>query len=289
MIFNKNKIYILAGATGTEIQRRGFQTTLPLWSAKVLFEQPELLKQIYIDYINAGADIIVTNTFRTQRRTLKKVGLESHVERINKLATKICFDAIKESGTERKILVAGSVTTLEDCYRVDLIPSDIELNTEHTEQINLLTSTNVDFLLLETFNSIKEVVVAAKIAKKTNKPFVISFTLGKDANLLTGETLADAVKAVEVFDPEAILVNCVAPDVASKALEKIKTLTNITFGAYANGDGAPADDLGWKFTGHDPVESYFEYCKNWKSLGATIIGGCCGTSPEYTKLYSQLK
>ena len=122
MQFKKEKIYHLAGATGTEILRRGFPTKLPLWSAQVLFEKPELLEQIYLDYIEAGADIITTNTFRTQRRTLAKAGRAGETERINRLAVDIAVQARKKSKATRPIYIAGSITTLEDCYRPDLIP-----------------------------------------------------------------------------------------------------------------------------------------------------------------------
>src|SRR3989344_9335198 len=176
MKFNKEKIYYLEGAVGTEILRRGFPTKLPLWSAKVLFEKPELLKKIYIDYIKAGADIITTNTFRTQRRTLAKAGLEDETERINRLAVEIAVQARKESKVERPIYIAGCMTTLEDCYRPDLVPSQKELEKEHKEQANILSKTPIDFFILETFNSINEAVVAVRAVYNTGKPFIISFT-----------------------------------------------------------------------------------------------------------------
>lgn len=288
MHFKKEKLYYLAGATGTEIFRRGFPTKLPLWSAQVLFEKPELLKQIYIDYIKAGADIITTNTFRTQRRTLAKAGLSAETERINRLAVEIAAQARKESGIERPVYIAGSITTLEDCYRPDLIPSQHELEKEHQEQVRLLADTPIDFFLLETFNSIREAVVAAKAAAETGKPLAVSFTANADGDILNGDTWDEAVRQLLNCNPFAILVNCVPEAVATKALEKIKSSTDLPFGVYANGAGIADNEDGWKFTTADYIDKYIHSCSHWVELGATIIGGCCGTNPEYTHAYSQL-
>lgn len=300
MQFTKEKIYYLAGATGTEILRRGFPTKLPLWSAQVLFEKPELLKQIYIDYIKAGADIITTNTFRTQRRTLAKAGLAHETERINRLAIEVAVQARKEAKAERPVYIAGSVTTLEDCYRPDLIPPQDELEKEHKEQIELLANTPIDFFLLETFNSIKEAVIASRVASATEKAFVVSFTANAEGDILNGDKWGEAIKQLNAYNPLALLVNCVPWPIATKALEKIKDATALPFGVYANGSGEADNEDGWKFTQHqrsvgagftpaDHIDNYLQFCSRWIDLGATIIGGCCGTNPEYTRAYSKLK
>lgn len=289
MKFEKNKLYFLAGGTGTEILRRGFPTELPLWSAKVLFEKPELLKEIYKDYIRAGADIITTNTFRTQRRTLAKAGLAYETERVNRLAVDMAVQARTEVTVVRPVYIAASITTLEDCYRPDLIPPIRELEAEHGEQIRLLANTPIDFFLLETFNSIKEAVVAARAARATGKPFAVSFTANREGNILNGDTWKEAVKQLKEFNPIAILVNCVPTDVATKAMKKIKTATTLPFGAYGNGAGEADDTNGWKFTTADKIENYCDYCSEWIALGASLVGGCCGTNHEYTKAYSKLK
>lgn len=289
MRFHKNKIYYLAGATGTEILRRGFHTKLPLWSAEVLFKKPELLKQIYVDYINAGADIITTNTFRTQRRTLAKAGRASDTERINRLAVDIAVEAREEAKPDRPIYIAGCITTLEDCYRPDLIPSETELKSEHTEQAKILGNTDIDFFLLETFNSIKEALVAARATTKTNKPFVISFTANKDGDILNGDTWKEAAKELIPLSPIAVMVNCVPPEIASKSIEKIREVTDLPYGAYANGAGEAGSEDGWKFSSSDKIDEYSSVCKEWVLAGATIVGGCCGTNHEYTKTYSKIR
>jgi homocysteine S-methyltransferase len=287
MLFNKQQIYILAGATGTELQRRGVKTELPLWSAVALWDNPKILTDIYIDYIHAGADIITTNTFRTQKWTLKKAGKESEWEKINKSAVDIAKDAIKK--TNKKVLLAGSIAPLEDCYCPELTPANEVLEREHSEQIKFLAELNIDFLLLETFNSIREAKIVCELAQKTQKPFVISFVINEQGNLLTGESLSNAVEIVSLFKPEAILINCVPPKTATLGVLELGKLTALPIGAYGNGDGKASDAQGWEFTGKDDVQKYANFCKEWVNLGANIIGGCCGTNPAYTKEYSKFK
>jgi S-methylmethionine-dependent homocysteine/selenocysteine methylase len=179
---------------GTELKRRGVSTMLPLWSAQALFDDPGVVKEIHMDYVHAGADIITTNSFRTQKRTLTKAGLESETERINKLAVELAVQARKEAGVERPILIAGSITTLEDCYRPDLVPEQRQLDREHAQHVEILASTSIDFFLLETFNSGREVRTAAHHASNSGKPLAISFVLNPEGNILSGESLAWAIE-----------------------------------------------------------------------------------------------
>lgn len=289
MEMKKGEKYFLAGATGTEIQRRGFPTVLPLWSAGVLFERPELLGDIYGDYIRAGADIITTNTFRTQRRTLAKAGLEAETKQINRLAVDVAARAREKASGGRRVFIAGCITTLEDCYRPDLVPSPAVAKAEHDEQAALLADTPIDFFLLETFNTIGEAVVAAEAVAKTGKQFMVSFTARDDGAILNGDQWADAVAALAPLSPLAVLINCVPPAVATRALALLVPSARqygIPYGVYANGEGKAGSEEGWDFKqSGSPIEAYTRACSRWRGMGATVIGGCCGTSPEYTKSY----
>src|SRR5512139_2644302 len=120
---------LLDGAAGTELQRRGVDTTLPLWSARALIEAPEVLRAIHKDYLAAGADIITTNTFRTHRRTLTRAGVGERARELTSLAVQIARDAAGR--VDRQIFVAGSMAPLEDCYSPQLVPAADELQVEH--------------------------------------------------------------------------------------------------------------------------------------------------------------
>jgi S-methylmethionine-dependent homocysteine/selenocysteine methylase len=293
MQIDPRRTYFLDGATGTEIQRRGYAQKLPLWSGKVLFDQPDMITAIHRDYIRAGADIITTNTFRTQRRTLTEAGLGDETERINRLAVDCAVKAREEAQADRPVYIAASITTLADCYHPELVPEPSVCEAEHTEQIELLASTPIDLFILETFNTISEAEISARIAASTGKPFIVSFTANEDGNILSGESWEDAVAQIRHHAPLAFMVNCVPPEVATRALDRLipyACAAGIAYGAYANGAGVPEDDAGWNFdTKGSPMETYAQTCRRWKNMRATIIGGCCGTTPEYTKKYSAMK
>ncbi len=160
-----SNLLLLDGATGTELNRRGVDTGLPLWSANALTTDVGLnvLRQVHLDYLNAGADIITTNTFRTNRRVLSGKGFSPFELTARAVAT--ATEAVSEFG--KPALVAGSLSTLEDCYRPDLVPPVNECFAEHTERIHHLVQSGVDLLLIETMNSIREAVIAARIATAT--------------------------------------------------------------------------------------------------------------------------
>lgn len=290
MIFSTTQLTFLDGALGTELQRRGYNTALPLWSAKALFDCPEVVEQIHYDYIMAGTDIITTNTFRTQRRTLAKADLAHDTERINAVAVQCAVRARQRAALRRPIYIAGSLTTVEDCYRPDLVPDNASLAREHSEQATILAQTPIDFFLLETFNTVREAKAATAAATATGKPVAVSFVLNAAGNLLSGESIAQAVATLEPYEPVAYLVNCIAPTTATLGIQKLRTVTAKPIGAYANGDGRADDDQGWLFN-NDPdlIECYVRAGREWQTLGATIIGGCCGTNPDYTAAYAQLR
>ena len=277
--------YILDGGMGTELQRRGIHTTLPLWSAQALFSHPETVWEIHEEYIAAGANIITTNTFRTQRRTLKKAGLEHETERINRLAVHLVEEARQES--DRPVFIAASLTTLEDCYRPDLVPDSHTLEKEHQEQARLLAETSIDFFLAETLNTVREAVAIAQAVSDTGKPLWISFVPNEKGELLSGESFSEAVQRLDSYHPVGYGINCISPLAADRALQKLRRATKLPLAVYPNGEGHAGGELGWEFEGKGSgKDSFVEYCKKWKREGVKIIGGCCGTSPDYTRAYA---
>ena len=115
---------LLDGATGTELERRGASTALPLWSAPALRDQPELVEAIHADYAAAGVDALTANTFRTQRRALSRGGWGDQAGALTQRAVALAQRAAAAVAPERRVFVLGSAPTLEDCYRPDLVPDD---------------------------------------------------------------------------------------------------------------------------------------------------------------------
>lgn len=278
------EIVLLNGGTGTEILNRGYKTKLPLWSAEILLTNPDVVQQIHTDYINAGAEIIVTDTFRTTQRTFAKIGLSGKKAReITLLACQLAKKAVKKSQSNHTVYIAGDVAPLEDCYSPTLTPSKKELDREIYRYVENLKQGGVDFILIETQITLKEIRAAFEAAKKLHVPTALTVCINNKLQLLGGELLEDTVKLAKKYNPLFIGVNCISPVLATKAVKKLKKLTQIPLSAHAQGDGKPEDDQGWEFTRQARVKTYLKEVKKWIKDGAQIIGGCCGTTPEYIK------
>lgn len=274
------------GATGTELHRRGVDTTLPLWSARALLEAPDVLREIHRDYVQAGADILTTNTFRTHRRNLSRAGMGERAGELTRLAVEIAQECAR-AGAGRHVFVAGSIAPLEDCYSPTLVPPDAELAREHAELARNLAAAGVDFLLVETMNTVREVAAATRAAVATGLPAVASVVCGPDGNLLSGEGISEVVEALAPLGPAALLVNCApAPDL-ERPLAALRAETNLPVGGYGN-VGHADDQHGWVNTDAVDPSAYARYAGEWLQLGATLVGGCCGTTPLHTRALRRL-
>ena len=277
---------LLDGPMGTELQRRGADTTLPLWSARALDEHPDLVLQIHIDYVDAGADIITTNTFRTNSRSARSAGLSSDdARRLTVTAVALARQAVDSSN--RPLLIAGSDAPVEDCYSPDRVPTDDELRREHREHCQWLVDAGCDFLLLETMNTLREALCAADAARDLEARFIVSLVTDPSGErTLGGQTLQEGVDALDPFEPMAILTNCSSPEAVLRATEILSVLRDErralwTFGGYAN-SGAPDPIVGWDLVQEVPVERFVARARRMIALGAGVIGSCCGTTPGHT-------
>jgi len=272
---------ILDGATGTELNRRGVDTGLPLWSANALMNDRDakILQQIHEDYLRAGADIITTNTFRTHRRALAPSGNASRAREFTHRAVEIARAAISNVPSDGPRFVAGSISTLEDCYRPDLVPSDEELLDEHSDRIIDLIECGVDLILVETINSIREAVIITRLAAATGTPVVVSFVCDREGRILSGETLTDAANQLLPLGISAIGVNCGPTPNLAKPLAELRALCGDDFPLIAYGNIGYADnEVGWVNTDSENPNVYCSHALHWP---AKIIGGCCGTTPEH--------
>jgi S-methylmethionine-dependent homocysteine/selenocysteine methylase len=272
---------LLSGACGTEISRRGVRTPLPGWSAAALRTAPDVVRDVHRDHVRAGADVVTANTFRTNRRAVAAAGL-GDARDLTKTAVRLAREAA--AGAGRPVLVAGSVAPVEDCYRPDLVPDEATLRAEHGIHVGNLVAAGADLALVETMNAVREAVVALRACAAGGLPAAVSFVAAAGGRVLSGEPLADAVAAVRPLHPLAVLVNCCALPVATEGVAAIAGAGGgIPFGAYANGPGLAGGTDGWTFgDAHAPGgdEDHARAAAGWLDLGATWLGGCCGTRPS---------
>jgi S-methylmethionine-dependent homocysteine/selenocysteine methylase len=277
---------LLDAAMGSDLDRRGLSTTLPLWSAVGLLERPDLVRQIHLENLLAGADIITTNTFRTTARTLLKAGLDpARAPELDALAVRLADEARAKAGRP-EALIAGSMAPLEDCY----LPTfetllDVAL-AEHQAQAGNLAAAGIDLFMVETMPTVVEAEIALRAAVETGLPATVGFVCampdrGEPVRLLSGETLDVAVARVSPLGPAAIFVNCAAPPVITAALRELRERTPLPTGGYAN-VGHVDNARGWSPDGRIRGDRYAEHVAEWVALGARVVGGCCGTHPEHT-------
>lgn len=281
---------LLDGGMGRELRFRGIETPDAIWSAHGLLVAPDVVRQIHLDYISAGADVITTNTYGIVRSGLAKVGIEDRFAELNTFACALAREAREIAG--RPVLIAGSLPPLRGSYRPDLVGPFEEIEPLYREQAELLAP-HVDLLLCETMSSAAEGRAAARAACQTGKPVWVSWTLHEDRSgrLRSGETIAEAAAALKDLPIAGFLANCCAPESITAAMPQLVATGARYVGGYANtflpvaedwtidGDKESDGTLGLR-TDLDP-ESYAEHVADWLRAGATVVGGCCGTRPAH--------
>lgn len=281
-----NGMIVLDGGMGQELAARGLETGDGLWSARALVTASGDVVGVHRDFIDAGADVITTNTYATTRRRLDPVD-EGAFERLNRRAGELANRARDESG--RDVRIAGSLPPLHGSYRPDRVRPIEELEPLYREQAELLTE-YVDLFVCETMSTAAEALAAARGAISTGLPVWVSWTIADDGSgrLRSGETVAEAIRALNGVEVDALLVNCAMPESVDAAMPELAASTNIRFGAYANGfsaigegfdvaDGANVPDRRAELT----PEAYAAFARGWVERGATIVGGCCEVGPAH--------
>ena len=276
---------ILDGGMGGELIRRGWPSG-GLWSAKALLENPEVVRAVHQDYVSAGAQVIITNSYSTVPSYLAKEDMQSRYVELTEIAARLAREVADAAPAD--VRVAGCLPPLSESYRPDLVPGDDESRPIYSEIIKAL-SADVDLYLCETMSSVREAVNAASSVRETDpdKPLWVALTLADEpgGGLRSGENMDQVVSALEPYDVDAFLFNCTDPTSISVALEELVPLTNKPTGAYPNRFHVPP---GWTLDNEiavEPtemtVEDYLGFVDTWRRSGATIIGGCCGVGPEF--------
>jgi S-methylmethionine-dependent homocysteine/selenocysteine methylase len=279
---------VLDGAIGTELDRRGVDTGLPLWSARALIDRPEEVLRIHREYVASGADIITANTFRTTRRTFLRAGLPDRSEELTRLAVRLAQQAAGERRDPgRPVRIAGSLGPLEDCYHPELVPAERELEEEHALHARTLAAAGADLLLCEAMGTVREAAAACRACVSTGKETVVSFLCDTGGRLYGGETLREAAAACAPFGPSAFALNCVPARFMEKVILMLKAATELPFGVYANA-GVPGEEATGREMACDvDAREYALLARRWAELGAAFIGGCCGTTPEHIRLLAE--
>ena len=269
---------VLDGACGSELLRQGVSAAANLWGVGALLEAPDAVRTLHRAYAAAGAEALTAATFRVAPFALRSLGLEAWAPELAAHAVRLARQGGLAAG--RGTLVLASQTTLEDCYRPDLVPDDATLAREHAATAAVLAAAGADGLLLETFNTVREARIAAAGATATGLPVVVSFACLEEGRLLSGEDARDAAAAVTLPGVVAVGVNCTSVREMMAALGRVALGTHLPLVAYANNAWSSSDS---PWLAADPLSPllYARCALAWAAAGARLVGGCCGTGPHH--------
>jgi len=281
---------ILDGAMGSELIRRGVELPEHIWSAAANLINPELVLEIHREYMDAGADYITANTFRTTPRAFGKLdSLVAGFVEVNKKDAVLnsrnsLFTAVElaKEAASNSVKVLGSIASLEDCYSPELFPGKDTTITEFRELGGWLSIVGVDILLLETMNSLAETEAGLIALQDFELPLWVSFVLKDDEHLLSGDLILDVIKLLQDYSVEMILLNCNPLRRTENALIHLANNWSGKWGIYPNlGIGEPSPN--GKNTEYENMDKFISLMEKAIDMGASVVGACCGSSPQHIK------
>ena len=278
------EITLLDGGMGQELVARSGDPATNLWATQVMIDHPGLVQQIHADYFAAGASIATTNTYAIHHDRLVKSGLDGRFADLHVQALAEASAARVAAGRGR---IAGSIGPLVASYRPDAHPPHDEAVPKYAEVAQVLAP-EVDILLAETVASLAHARALIAAARGLGKPLWLSVTVDDEdgSHLRSGEPISGL--AADLDGVATILANCSAPEAMAAALAVFKGF-GLPYGAYANG----FQEITKEFLNDNPTVAslharpemtpalYAEFALKWVEMGATIIGGCCETTPAH--------
>jgi len=291
---------ILDGGMGQELLARGMEPNGTLWSANALLNKKyhKLLLDTHLDFIKAGAEVIVTTTFTSRKKRLKDNNVEDKFEYLNKKAGEI---ALKTKEQNPNVLIAGGLPPQHLTYEADTRDEN-EILDNFYSQAKLLNP-YVDFFYFDVLSSVKEFKIGIDSIKEFNKPYLIGAHISEGKSLPSGEKISEIMTKINHEKLLGIILSCISPENYELNLNEIKNL-GVPFGFKLNAfvktnpkpnytgaynqskTGNPNEFLGVR---EDLTPKRMsEFVKKFKDAGATILGGCCETRPEHIKEMAKL-
>ena len=278
-------ITLLDGGMGQELVPRSGDAPTPLWSTQVMIDHPGLVRQVHEDYFNAGATVATTNTYAIHHDRLAKFDID---DRFNALHMQALAEAAAARAAHGAGRIAGSLGPLVASYRPETHPPHDESVSKYAEIARLLAPV-VDLFLAETVASLAHARAVLEGALLGGKPVWLSVTVDDEdgSRLRSGEAVAD-LGPIVAGKAGAVLANCSAPEAMAAALTVLGRF-GLPYGAYANGfqqitkeflkDNPTVDSLHAR--PEMTPERYADFALQWVGMGATIVGGCCETTPAH--------
>lgn len=285
----EGEVVILDGATGTELEKRGVPMDDAAWCAAALITHPETVRGVHEDYIRAGAEVVITNTFPTSRHVLEPAGLGDRFVELNELAVSLAKQA-RENAAERPVYVAGSVSTFSARDDDALQPQEAQAQANYREQAEVLAGAGVDLITLEMLRDVRQASYAIEGAVATGLPVWAGFSCKRredgEVVLWDGEnTLAEALEEVPLSGVSVVSVMHTLVEDAPAALGEVAGVWDGLVGAYPHAGRFVMPN--WQFTDEISPSGFADEAVRWLDAGARAVGGCCGIGPDHVRMLGE--
>ena len=276
---------LIDGATGTEVERRGVPQLDNAWNGGGALSHPEIVKQIHKDYIDLGAEIVISNTFATTKHALTDANQENNFEVLNRRGVELAVQA-KEELKNDKVLVAGGISYWTWTGNK---PSLEELKLSVTEQAQIMRDAGADFIMLEMMIDIEQMNTTIEAAQSSGLPLWIGLTcepnISNEMCLRDGDKLENVINVIKSYNPDVINIMHTEVEFVDRCLDILQSQWKGLIGVYAHSGKSVNGE--WTFNNVISAQEYCEYSAKWKHQGVNFIGGCCGVHTEHIDLMNK--
>jgi homocysteine S-methyltransferase len=286
----RGDVVVLDGGTGTELERRGVPMDGQNWSGTAVVTHPDVVRSVHEDYIRAGADVVITNTFATARCHLEPAGLGDRVAEVNRRAVELAREARDRAGGGRDVWVAGSMSTMAPGSEPARRPPVARMTEMLHEQAGHLARAGADLIVLEMMRDVDYATGAVDAARATGLPVWVGFSCRRAADgtvrMFSGFgdplLLADVVGPVMARGGSVLAVMHSEVGDTGPALEVARRHWTGPLAAYP--ESGYFEMPSWRFVDVITPEDLVTHAERWLGQGVQILGGCCGLGPEHIRL-----
>ena len=280
------ELILIDGATGTEIERRGVPQLNNAWNGGGALSHPSIVREVHQDYIEAGSQIIISNTFATCEHTLRDAGMAEHFETLNRRGVELAVEARDQSHAP-DVLVAGGISYWSFTGNK---PSLSALSSSVTDQAGIMKNAGADLLMLEMMIDIDRMCVTLEGALASDLPVWVGVTCKIDSQgvvcLRNGEPLSSALESLKTYTIPLISIMHTQVDIITECLSELNDSWAGSTGVYAHSRGDRVTNHNkhaWDFDGVISPEDYLQASNEWCAQGINALGCCCGLGVEHIK------
>lgn len=290
-------LLVVDGGLATELEWRGYDLHDPLWSARLLLEEPDAIRQVHTDYLWAGANCIIAASYQATLPGLLARGLtENEAVHVVELAVRLAveardvfWDGQGHQGRLRPLVAAsvgpyGAYLANGAEYTGDYNLDTADLVAWHRPRWHILANSGADLLACETCPSRSELEAYCELlAEAPQMPAWVSFTARDGRHISDGTPIADcAARLNDIPNVVAVGVNCTPPRLMPELITAVRSATEKQIIVYPN-SGERYDPVQKAWAGESDPSTYGTMCREWRKMGAVLIGGCCRTRPAHIR------